>query len=331
MSKTVSYFHAVNSGDLISSLPGMKHVYETTGKKAVIYQRLGMACNYYEGAKHPVKDEKGIQVTMNKKQWDLLTPLLLSQDYVESCHVWEGETVDINLNKSREGDFTTMGYGMIQRWNWYCFPAMACDLSKPWLSVPEIKDFNINEKVILNFTERYRNSLISYYFLKKYEDRLIFAGTKDEYKNFCLENNLQIPYLEINNFYELAQYIRSCKFFLGCQSMCWNIAEALKIPRLLEVCKSACNCIPVGDLAYDFLQQGALEFYFQRLIGEIPELSKEPMFYYQHLQEGFKLGQIPIGMDLPERAYSISKEHYDSIIELAKQTKNKYGKKNNLR
>lgn len=272
--ETVKYLHAVNSGDLISSLSGMKNVYATTGKKAQIFQRIGMRGEYYAGAKHPLKNDEGEQVTMTLAQWNRLTPLLESQEYIESCHVWEGQEVDINLNKSREGDFTTMPFGMIQKYNWYCFPALACDLSKKWLDVPSGTYEHLKEKVIVNRTERYTNELITYYFLKKYEDRLIFSGMPHERELFCKQFKLDIPYLEVDNFYQLAQALNSCKFTLCNQSMVFNICEGLKSPRLLETFRPASNCIPIGENAYDFLHQGALEFYFQRMMGEVPELAK---------------------------------------------------------
>lgn len=259
-----------NSGDLISALPGLKHIYDTQGKKAVIYQRMLVPAEYYQNAKHPIKDEKGTQVTMNYKQWEMLKPLLLSQDYIESCEVWEGQTVDVNLDLIREGEFSTMGFGSINRWQFYTHPYLACDLSKPWISVPRVP-FNtdlVKDKVIVNFTSRYRNGLITYFFLKEHEEKLIFSGIKEEYETFCEDNKLNIPYLEVNDFLELTQYIDACKFILCNQSMQWNIAEAIKKLRILEVCRSASNCIPNGANGYDFLQQGALELYFKQFINQ---------------------------------------------------------------
>lgn len=264
---TVSYKHFVNSGDLISAMPGMKSVFESTGKKAVIMQRIGMPGQYYLNAVHPLTNEFGVQVTMTMKQWQMLVPLLEAQDYVESCEIWEGQPADVDLNLSREGAYTTMAFGQIQRWNWYVWPALACDLSKAWIKTDKLEGYK--GKVLLNFTERYRNHIITYYFLKKYEDRLLFAGTKGEHELFCKQNNLTIPYLEVENFYELACVINSVDFNLGCQSMVYNIAEGLKVPRIVEVCREASNCIPVGEHAYDFLHQEPLEFYVEKLMKEL--------------------------------------------------------------
>lgn len=262
----ISYKHTANSGDLVASLPGLKHIYDTKGLKAIIYQRLNVPANYYEGAKHPVKTSEGVQVCMNEKQWGLLKPLLESQEYIERCEVWEGQNVDINLDKIREGDYSTLGYGSIARWQFYTHPYLACDLSKSWINAPRGEFSLVKDKVILNFTSRYRNPLITYYFLKEWEDKLIFSGTREEHENFCKENKLNIPYLEVENFLELTQCLMACKFVLCNQSMIWNICDAIKKLRILEVCRSASNCIPNGADGYDFLQQGALELYFKQFI-----------------------------------------------------------------
>ena len=264
----VTFKHSANSGDLIASLPGMQHIYKETGKKCKIYQRIGLKAHYYQGASHPVKDSAGFLVCMNEFQWNLLVPLLLSLPYVDSCEIWEGQNVDIDLDKIRSGDFSTMGFGSINRWQWYVHPLLACDLSKPWINVDDndiIKE-RVSGKVIINLTERYRNPLITYFFLKKWEHKLIFSGTIDEYNSFCKENNLDIPYLNISNFLELSQAIKHCKFGLLGQSMIWNIFEAMKKLRILEVCRQASNCIPNGADGYDFLHQEALEIYFNKFI-----------------------------------------------------------------
>lgn len=270
MAEIVTYKHSCNSGDLIASLPGLKNVYDTIGKKAKIFQRIGLKAFYYQGAKHPIVDSIGDQVCMNEKQFSLIKPLIESQEYIESIEPWEGQEVDISLDKIREGDLSTMGYGSINRWQFYTHPLLACDLSNPWISVPKLSN-NIDwikDKVIVNFTCRYRNAFITYFFLKEWEDKLIFAGTKDEHETFCRENKLNIPYLEVENFFELTQYLNACKFVLCNQSMIYNICEATKQLRILEVCKSASNCIPNGANGYDFLHQDAVEIYFKKFIKQ---------------------------------------------------------------
>jgi hypothetical protein len=90
MNKTISFFHAVNSGDLIAAMAGMRSLHKKYGTKAVVYQRLDFPGNYMNGAPHPVKDESGNQVTMNKKMLTMLKPLMVAQEYIESLNKFAG-------------------------------------------------------------------------------------------------------------------------------------------------------------------------------------------------------------------------------------------------
>jgi ADP-heptose:LPS heptosyltransferase len=45
----------------------------------------------------------------------------------------------------------------------------------------------------------------------------------------------------------MARVIRSARFFIGNQSFPFALAEALKVPRILEVCPQTPDVIPTGD------------------------------------------------------------------------------------
>lgn len=261
--KTITYKHSVNLGDLYSLLPSLKQIHATYGLKADMYQRLNMKGEYYQGATHPTTSN-GSQVTMNQKMFDMAKPLIKFQPYVHDFKVWEGEEVKINFDDMRS-KFINLPMGSINRWSFYCFPDMACDLTKKWLEVPNAIDERTQDKIIINFTERYRNNLITYFFLKEYESELVFTGTKHEHELFCEEWKLDIPYLEVENFLELAIAINSCAFFLGNQSSAFQLAEGLKKPRIVELCSFAPNVIPFGEHGYDFYHQFGVEFYVKKL------------------------------------------------------------------
>lgn len=266
MAEIVTVKHSINSGDAIANLAGLQHIYNKIGKKSVFMQRLNLPGTYYSGCDHPVK-ENGVMVTMNKKQFSLLKPLIEAQPYIERVEIWEGQKADIDLDIIRSDDYSTMPFGDLARWTWYAHPLLACDLSERWLYVPALEDNHwIKDKIIVNLTSRYRNPIISYFFLKKWQDKIVFAGTKEEHETFCKAYDLDIPYLEIKDFLQLAQFINECKFYLGNQSQGWWIADAQKKLRILEVCIEASNCPPHGANGYDFLHQGALEIYFKKFI-----------------------------------------------------------------
>ncbi len=158
---------------------------------------------------------------------------------------------------------TNIPYGSIHRWPWYCYPDMACDLSQPWLLVPPADEIP-DDMIVVNRTLRARNESIHYRFLKDHKN-CVFVGHDDEWKTFCEDNDLDIPKVDTNNLMELAVIIRSAKFFIGNQSLCFALAEAMKVPRILETCSYLPNVIPCGEKAYDGYFQSALEYYFNLL------------------------------------------------------------------
>lgn len=263
--------HFCNPGDAVASLAGLKAYYESTGNKIIFCQQLNIPANYYSGAVHGTTDSTGTMVCMNDKIWDMLKPLLLSQEYIHSVEEYTGQDVLIDIDVIRKQTFVNIPHGQIQAWIMYAFPDLAYDLSKPWVSLPDSDLPIINEvkdKIIINFTERYRNGHISYYFLRKYKHRLIFAGTEREHLLFVNRWKIDMPRLQVNNFLELAYALKNCKFLLCNQSFSWNVAEAMKTPRLLEICEYAPNCMPfIGEKSYGFLHQSGVEYYADILMS----------------------------------------------------------------
>lgn len=294
---TKNYLHNTNAGDLICALPGMREIYRKTGKKAVIYQLLDMPGHYMEGLIHSVKDDKGVQVTMNQKMFDFLRPLLLSQEYVEDFKVFVGGTlIDVDLTVIREWvyydpdtpqnirrvmpgqQFVNIPHMALPGWLMLAFPPMACDISEPWIEVDVlVGNLQVLDKILVNRTERYHRSGISYSFLKKYESDLLFTGTEKEHWEFLKAFKLDFPRLEIDNFLELAQIMKTCRFFLGNQSFPWNLANAMGVPRILEMFAQAPNCQPfVGKDNYGFLHQVPLEYYFELLYNKQAAPIRQP-------------------------------------------------------
>ena len=63
----------------------------------------------------------------------------------------------------------------------------------------------------------------------------------------------------------MANIIKSSKFFLGNSSIAYPIAEALKVPRLLEACPNFPIIQPIGKEAFDFYYQPHFEKLFNYL------------------------------------------------------------------
>jgi hypothetical protein len=283
--EVVRYFHAVNTGDLIAALPGIRQVWRETGKKGILIQRLDMKAYYYDGATHPVVDKEGNQVCMNEKQWAFLTPLLEAQEYIAGCAIYKGQQTDINLNIVRESAVTPQPNGSLY---WYLplvVPQMACDFSEPFLNVEgtftakiiysngrvEYTGDHKNKlanKVIISRSERYMNPLVTYFFLKEFTNRFVFAGTEKEHKKFCEEWELDIPLLVADNFLEIAQAINASKAHISNQTAIYHLSEGLKKRRYLEVCAPVANVWPNGKNGFAFMHQITLEYYIRKLMAE---------------------------------------------------------------
>ncbi len=258
------------AGDLIASLPGFKHRFEETGEKVLIYQQLNAESHYYDNAIYTTLKD-GVPVLMNEELFNMVRPLLQAQEYVEDFRIWQGEPVDADFDQLLIQGRCNKPYGQIQRWAFYIFPNLACDLSVPWLRLPSIPigiSKTMTGKILINRTERWKNPRMSYFFLKEYGDNVIFTGTEREHSKFCEEWKLNIPRLFLSNFLELAQAISTCKVFVGSQSSAWNIAEALKVPRIVEICAGAPNCIPIGPNGNDALNQVGMEYWVKTLFNK---------------------------------------------------------------
>lgn len=266
--------HSCNPGDVIASLICVKKYWQETGRRAKFMQKINMAAAYYAGATHGTTDKDGIMVTMNEKMFEMLKPLVESQEYIESMVPYEGQRVDVDFDVIRGKTFVNMPQGSIQGWLMYAFPDLYADISKPWITLDQRKH-QIEEvtknKVLINYTERYRNNqiILEYYWLRNYAPDLMFAGTEAEHFKFCSQWGVNIPRLEVNNFLELAYAIRGCRFLLSNQSMCWNIATALGTPRVLEVCNYAHNCMPFyGENNVGYFHQVGVEHLFREMYNK---------------------------------------------------------------
>lgn len=263
--------HSMPAGDLLALLPGLKQVCRDNNTSVVIYQRVnlpyGDMTGAYAGASYSIKNESNVPVTMNTQLFDALFPLLIYQDYIADFISWDGETVNFDFDVLRMQD-TTMPYGSLNRHAMYIFPDMATDLSKKWLTIPDEKDHRAVGKILINRTARYNNMLVSYNFLREYADNVLFVGLPEEHKAFCEQNNLNIKHLKLKDYLEIAIALQSCKFYIGGQSSIWQVAEGLKINRVLEVCKPIPNVIGSGPGFYDFLNQHALQYYVSKLFNE---------------------------------------------------------------
>lgn len=269
MPNSIRIKHSFAGGDLITLLPGLRQLYSATGRKIILYQRLNLEVHYYEGALHTTQNA-GIPVCMNAEMFERLRPLIEYQEYIEKFEIWEGQPYDWDIDDTRDSKAIPMPAGLIHTWAWAKFPEMSTDLSIPWLQIPSesIKKDVYADKILINRTQRYTNPYITYFFLRGHEDRLLFSGTEGEHSLFCTEWDLDIPHLKTDNFLQLTQIMSWCRGGIYNQSLHFHLADAVKSPRILELCTSFPNTFPTGANGHGFYHQKSAELYFDKLINQ---------------------------------------------------------------
>lgn len=249
----INLIHSGNAGDIIYALPTIKKIHELTGAATNLFFRLGRRVNLPNYNIHPLGG-----VMLNQKMADLLIPLIRSQPYINICEVYNGQTIDIDLDYFRSGLIPT--HGNIARWCSYV-TGVSPDLWKQWLSA--VPDMDYADTVIIARSGRYFNRAIDYGFLNKYP-KLVFLGIESEYQ--AIKQSLPgIPWVQVTDFLQMAQIIAGCKFFIGNQSFPYSLAEALKKPRILEVSFEVTNVMPEGEGGHDFFFQEHFEWLVENL------------------------------------------------------------------
>ena len=110
---------------------------------------------------------------------------------------------------------------------------------------------------------RRQNDQIDYSFLSSY-NKIVFLGLENEYKNLK-DKIINLEHYESNDFLELASIIKGSKLFIGNLSFGYALAEALKVPRLLESGPNFPLVYPNGHNAYDFYFQSHFESLVKKL------------------------------------------------------------------
>jgi len=240
----ISFLHSGHLGDLIYSLPVVNelaknhicHFYIQTNKK--------ITTEYY---KHPSGN-----VFIDDKTLNLFLPLMKEQKSIHKVEKYIGQEIDINLDIFRDLPVNILFNS--PRW-YFHITGVQVDLSEPYLNV--LPHEKIKNKIVIHRTFRRRCQFINYKFLNNYEN-LIFTGLKDEYDDLKKEiKNLE--FYDCKDFLDMARVIKACKFFIGNMSAAYALAEAMKVPRLLEAEPPFPVVQPVGKNAFDFYYQPHFE------------------------------------------------------------------------
>ena len=246
----ISLLHSGNLGDTLNSLPVVRELSKNH------------KCNFYiqAGKKIEVEynDHPGGKIFLNKTMINKLMPLLKKQKFINHVDLFQNQEIDIDLDIFRE---MPINFNLDSvRW-YFQVTGVHTDLTMPHLYAEDHK--TIKNKVVILRSLRRQSHFINYKFMSKYNN-LLFVGLEEEYKNLKKE----VPNLEFYNckdFLEMAEIIKSSKFFLGNLSFGYAMAEGLKVPRLLESCPDFPTMYPNGKNAFDFYFQEHFEKLFDNL------------------------------------------------------------------
>lgn len=244
--RSLAFKHSGNSGDIIYAIPTMLAL--SQGRQFDLLLNLNCPAFYAEHYKHPLGN-----VMLNQKMFDMLSPLLRTQEYVSACDVYDAQEIDADLDVMRDYPLL-LERGNIARWYFLIFPG-TYDLNQSWLKVTP--DSEMSESIVVARSLRYRAPNIDYSILNRYS-RVYFVGVLEEYE--ALKEMVPgLIYRPVNDFLEMASVIAGAKLFIGNQSFPFSLAEALKINRLLEVYFECPNVTVYGDKGFDFAFQPQFE------------------------------------------------------------------------
>jgi|TARA_B110000881_G_scaffold216651_1_gene232648 hypothetical protein len=250
--ETISFLHYGHLGDIVNSLPVIKEL--SKNKKCNLYiQKNKSIPRHVLSRDHPFGE-----VYLSESSILKILPLLKAQKFIQKVEIYNNQKIDIDLNFFRE---IPINFNIDSvRWYFHLtgnFP----DLSNNYLEVPEHDKYK-NYIVIMRSLRR-QNKFIDYSFLSSYKN-LVFIGLKDEFTNLKkkIEN---LEYYDSKDFLELASIIKNAKLFIGNLSFGYALAEAIKVPRLLESGPNFPLVYPNGPNAYDFYFQNHFEELVEKL------------------------------------------------------------------
>lgn len=231
-----TFRHSGNLGDIIFSLPAII---------ALGGGRLYLSNNTPGVETRPFSDA----------MLDQMIELLKTQSYLKDVRRYDGERIDYDLDEFRK---IFSCHDHIARWHLKAFN-VNFDLTKPWLeNIEPIR----SREIVVNNTFRDRDVPLDWKVLEGLEDRTIFVGLEHEYKAFREVIGLDVPWRPTATLLELARVIKGARLFIGNQSFGFALAEAMKVPRILEIHHHCPSCLPLSGNARTILTEKILKHPF---------------------------------------------------------------------
>lgn len=265
------FYHSGSFGDIIYSIPfclssiNIHHSEQLScGNKYTLL--LDLCCCH--------KSNGNIEQALDNLK--KVAQLLSIQPYIRQVICQEkvswGDYHALDLGIFRKGKLNLVGGDISLRYNFLRRQLRYYNIYQPWLIVPQSDKFNsYKDKIVVFRTTRYRNNKVDFSLLKQFSDRIVYIGLEKQYTLFCIQNGFKPQYLRLNNFIQVCQLLKSCAFVIGNQTFFFSLAQALKVPRMLQMCYAQPDVIVHGDNANDFVDmedfRETLKLYMKNFIG----------------------------------------------------------------
>jgi hypothetical protein len=256
--------HSGHLGDIIYSLPFIRML------STQFSQRLRLVLNaspadpeYARTMRHPAGAR-----TLSRELFEYIEPLLAAQSCIREV-VFEShdkvEEIDGILLDAIRAAHLDLKRGVIQGWYRKAF-GLPVELVSPWLEVPEGAPSH-GPSLIVGRSFRHRNDAIDYRCLET-TGEVGFIGLPEEYEDFQARFRLpNLRYLATENALKAARSIRSAHVVIANQSLVFSLAEAIKVPRALEVYEPVPNVVPIGGECIEFMTTDALLYFVEHTLA----------------------------------------------------------------
>ena len=184
--------------------------------------------------------------------------LLESQSYIRKVVEWDGMEPSIDLDLFRDMSINDMALSEahLKRFD------VGFDLGEPWLEFDPLPVADI----VIARSGRYIGHL-EWENLRPWSRRCVFVGFEEERQRFMEKVGFELPLFE-GSLLEAARAIAGCKLFVGNQSFPYALAEAMKVPRVLEVCDGCPNCMPQSSNGHTALTRAVVRHYVDGIGAE---------------------------------------------------------------
>ncbi|HEX6707644.1 MAG TPA: hypothetical protein VF169_22995 [Albitalea sp.] len=284
---TLSFRHSGRLGDIVCALPLVKRMAEQRGEPADFFIPAEVPARLDGNVYHP-----GGDWMVSRGLFDFIEPLIAAQPYIRHLRFAKAAELpsdSVDLDRFRGGDLNLKA-GMIQGWYRKAF-GVAFALEDAWLAVQPAPGVAGDFDVLVNHTTRFCNTRINYRVLQA-AGRVGFVGLPYEYEEFMKSSGLAgVEHVQMTNALDLAQRLVRARVVVGNQSLCFAIAEGLKVTRALEVFEPVPTAIPVGGRCTEYITTAPLAAFLSEVLGrDVPTQPDLPGGFVESIkaQEGWK-------------------------------------------